>query len=219
MVLAGVSTDLVKQQLNWRYATKKFDPARKIPPAIWEVLEESLRLAPSSFGLQPWRFIVVNNPGIRAQLLEHSWGQKQVVDASHLVVLALQKEVGVGDVDRYLARTAAVQGIPMEKLQGFGNLIKGFLTQPPYPLNLEEWAARQVYLALGQLMTTAAFLGIDTCPMEGFIPAKYDEILGLTGTPYRSVVVCPVGYRAEDDPNAQRPKVRYEKSDVFMYVD
>jgi len=219
MALDYVSADLVQQQLYWRYATKKFDPNRKISPEIWAVLEESLRLAPSSFGLQPWRFIVVNNPAIRAQLVEHSWGQKQVVDASHLVVLALQKDIGTQDVDRYLARTAQVQGTPMENLQGFGNLIKGFLTQPPYPLNLEEWAARQVYLALGQFMTVAAFMGIDTCPMEGFIPDKYDEILGLKTTPYRSVVVCPVGYRAADDQNAQRPKVRYEKSDVFMYVD
>ncbi|APB33846.1 nitroreductase [Gloeomargarita lithophora Alchichica-D10] len=219
MALDYVSTDLVKQQLNWRYATKKFDPTRKISPEIWAILEESLRLAPSSFGLQPWQFIVVNNPAIRNQLVEHSWGQKQVVNASHLLVLALQKHISPQDVDRYLARTAAVQGTPIENLQGFGNVIKGFLTQPPYPLNLEEWAARQVYIALGQLMTVAAFLGIDTCPMEGFIPAKYDEILGLHETPYRSVVVCPVGYRSEDDKNAQRPKVRYAKSDVFRYVD
>lgn len=219
MVLDSISPDLVKRQLGWRYATKKFDPTRKISPEVWAVLEESLRLAPSSFGLQPWRFIVVNNPAIRAQLVEHSWGQKQVVDASHLVVLALQKDISAQDVDRYINYMAKVQGTPIENLQGFGNVIKGFLTQPPYPLNLEEWAARQVYLALGQLMTTAAFLGIDTCPMEGFIPAKYDEILGLNSTAYRSVVVCPVGYRAVDDKNAQRPKVRYEKSDVFMVVD
>ncbi len=214
-----VSTDFVKRQLYWRYATKKFDPTRKIPPEIWQILEESLRLAPSSFGLQPWKFIVVNNPDIRAQLVEHSWGQKQVVDASHLLVLALQKHITEQDVHRYLERMATVQGIPLENLQGLGQMIKGFLTQPPYPLNLEEWAARQVYLALGQLLTVAAFLGIDTCPMEGFIPAKYDEILGLTDTPYRSVVVCPVGYRAADDKNAQRPKVRYEKNEVFLYVD
>ncbi len=219
MAWEHISTEVVKQKLHWRYATKKFDPNRKIPPEIWLVLEESLRLAPSSFGLQPWQFVVVNNPAIRAQLLAHSWGQKQVVDASHLVVLALQTNIGVSDVDRYLQRVATVQGVPLENLQGFGNLIKGFLTQPPYPLNLEEWAARQVYIALGQLMTVAAFLGIDTCPMEGFIPAKYDEILGLDKTCYRSVVVCPVGYRAEDDKNAQRPKVRYEKNDVFMYVN
>ncbi|MEN9206735.1 MAG: NAD(P)H-dependent oxidoreductase [Gloeomargarita sp. GMQP_bins_120] len=218
-MLAGVSPEFVQQRLSWRYATKKFDPTRKIPPEIWAVLEESLRLAPSSFGLQPWRFVVVHNPDIRAQLVEYSWGQKQVVEASHLVVLALQKNLGPADVDRYLARIAQVQGVPLEKLQGLGQLIKNFLTHPPYPLNLEEWAARQVYIALGQLMTVAAFLGIDTCPMEGFIPDKYDEILGLKETPYRSVVVCPLGYRAADDPQAQRPKVRYEKSEVFMYVN
>jgi nitroreductase len=214
-----MTPDYVLQQLQWRYATKKFDPTRKIPDDVWFALEQSLVLAPSSFGLQPWQFIVVRNPEIRQQLLEHSWGQTQVVDASHLVVLAIKKDVGDADVDRYLARMSEVQQVPIANLEKFGAMIRGFLTQPPYPLNLNEWATRQVYIALGQYMTCAAMLNIDTCPMEGFIPSKYDEILHLPEQGYASVVVCPAGYRAVDDKSADRPKVRYPTESVVQYVD
>ena len=218
MSSATVSSAQVLQQLNWRYATKKFDATKKIPEETWQTLEESLVLAPSSYGLQPWKFFVVSNSEVRQQLLEHTWGQKQVVDASHLVVLAIKKELNVGDVDRYMQHMAKVRQVPVEALQGFSDTIKGFLTKPPYPINLDEWAARQVYIALGELMTVAAMMGIDTCPMEGFDPAKYDEVLGLTAQGYGSVVLCPVGYRAADDKNADMPKVRYSHQDVVQHV-
>jgi nitroreductase len=209
----------VLQQLQWRYATKKFDPTRKIPAEIWQVLEQSLVLAPSSFGLQPWKFFVVHNPEIRQKLVEHSWGQTQVVEASHLVVLAINKDINHADVDRYIARMADVQQAPVENLQGFANMVKGFLDKPPYPLDLNEWSTRQVYIALAQFMTCAAMLGIDTCPMEGFSPSQYDEILGLPAQGYAAVVVCPAGYRAEDDKYASRPKVRFETPEVVQYID
>jgi nitroreductase len=208
----------VLQQLHWRYATKKFDSTRTIPDEVWQTLEQSLVLAPSSFGLQPWKFFVVTNPDLRQQLVEHTWGQTQVVDASHLVVFTIKKDVDAADVDRYVARMAEVQQTPVDSLQGFSKVVKGFLTQPPYPLDINEWSKRQAYIALGQFMTCAAMLGIDTCPMEGFIPAKYDEILGLTEQGYTSVVLCPAGYRAADDRAAARPKVRYEKQDVLQYI-
>jgi len=213
-----LSPEQLLENLQWRYATKKFDSSKKIPDQVWQTLEDSLVLAPSSFGLQPWKFFVVKNPEIRSLLLEHSWKQAQVVDASHLVVLAIKKDVNDADVDRSIAATASIRQVPLESLQGFSNVVKGFLVKPPYPLNLDEWSTRQVYIALGQLMTSAAFLGIDTCPMEGFNPSKYDEVLGLTNTDYRSVVVCPLGYRAEDDKYASLPKVRYPKSEVIEYI-
>jgi nitroreductase len=213
----ALPTDVL-QQLHWRYATKKFDPARTIPDETWQALEQSLVLAPSSFGLQPWKFFVVVNPELRQQLLEHSWGQTQVVDASHLVVFSIKKDVDIADVDRYVERIAEVQQTPIDQLQGLSNMIKGFLSQPPYPLDINEWAKRQAYIALGQFMTCAAMLGIDTCPMEGFIPAKYDELLGLTEQGYAAVVLCPAGYRATDDRAASRPKVRFEPQDVVSYV-
>ncbi len=219
MIAATFTPEQVLEQLNWRYATKKFDPSKKIPEAVWKVLEQSLVLAPSSFGLQPWKFIVVRNPQIREQLLEHSWGQKQVVEASHLVVFAIKKDLNESDVDRYVQRMSEVQQVPVENLQKFANVVKGFMKQPPYPLDINDWSTRQTYIALGQYMTCAAMLGIDTCPMEGFVPDKYDEVLGLPAQGYKAVVVCPTGYRAADDKYATNPKVRYPTEYVVDYID
>ncbi|NEO87217.1 MAG: NAD(P)H-dependent oxidoreductase [Spirulina sp. SIO3F2] len=213
-----MTPDTVLQQLNWRYAVKAFDPDRKIPDDVWHALEQSLVLAPSSFGLQPWKFFIVDDPELRQQLLPHSWGQKQVIDASHMIVLAIKKDVNADDVDRYLARMSEVQGTPIEQLEGFGKMVKGFLVNPPFPFEVDSWSTRQVYIALGQLMTAAAMLNIDTCPMEGFMPDKYDEVLGLAEKGYHAVVACPVGYRAADDKYATRPKVRYETADVVAHL-
>jgi nitroreductase len=219
-MISAVSTpEQVLQQLQWRYATKKFDPTHKIPDDIWNLLEQSLVLAPSSFGLQPWKFFVVRNPELRQQLVAHSWGQTQVADASHLVVLAIKKDLDADYVDRYVARMAEVQQVPVENLQKFSGVVKGFLEKPPYPLDVNEWSTRQVYLALGQYMTCAAMLGIDTCPMEGIVPTKYDELLGLSEQGYSTVVVCPAGYRADDDKYASMPKVRFRTQDVVQHID
>ncbi|MDX2232120.1 MAG: NAD(P)H-dependent oxidoreductase [Leptolyngbyaceae cyanobacterium bins.349] len=213
-----LSTDQLLQQLHWRYATKKFDATRKIPDDLWQILEQTLVLAPSSFGLQPWKFFVVNNPELRQQLVEHAWSQQQVADASHLVVLAIKKDVNAEDVDRYAERMADVRQMPVDSLQGMTNMIKGFLEKPPYPLDINEWSTRQVYIALGQFMTSAALLGIDTCPMEGFNPAKFNELLGLEAQGYSAVVLCPAGYRAEDDKYASLPKVRFPAESVISYI-
>lgn len=207
------------EQLHWRYATKKFNSERKIPEATWKTLEQSLVLSPSSFGLQPWKFLVIRNPEIRQQLLPHSWGQTPVVDASHLVVFAIKNNIDDTDVDRHIQRMAQVQQTEPENLSGLGNMVKGFLDQPPYPLDVNNWSARQVYIALGFFMTCAAMLEIDTLPMEGFVPAKYDEVLGLNNQGYSSVVLCAAGYRAEDDKYATNPKVRYPTDEIIMYVD
>jgi nitroreductase len=209
----------VLQNLQWRYATKKFDSTKKIPDDIWKTLEQSMVLSPSSFGLQPWKFIVVRNPEVRQQLLAHSWGQAQVVDASHLVVFAIKQGINADDVDRYVDRMAEVQQVPVDNLQKFGGVVKGFINKPPYPLDIDEWSIRQLYIALGQFMTTAAMLGVDTCPMEGLIPSKYDEVLGLATQGYKTAVACPVGYRAIDDHSAERPKIRFKTEDVVQYVD
>ncbi|ACK71372.1 nitroreductase [Gloeothece citriformis PCC 7424] len=213
-----ISSDQLLQQLQWRYATKKFDNTKKIPLEIWKVLEQSLVLSPSSFGLQPWKFFILTDREIRQQLVEHSWKQNQVVDASHLVVLTIKKDINNDDVDRLVKRMAEVRQTSLESLEGYGNVVKGFLKEPPYPLNLNEWSTRQVYIALGQFMTSAAILGIDTCPIEGFNPPKYDEILGLTQQGYGSVVVCAAGYRAADDKYASIPKVRYPTEEVVQYL-
>jgi nitroreductase len=201
--------------LRWRYATKKFDAARKIPEEIWAALEESLVLTPSSFGLQPWKFIIVNDPAIRAQLVPVSWGQTQPTDASHFVVFTRRQDLPESDIDRYLARVSTVTGAPADKLAGYRGMMAGFRQKAQDEGWLNPWADRQVYIALGSFMTSAAALGVDACPMEGLEPARYDEILGLSGTGFTTVVACAAGYRAADDQYASRPKVRYPAAEVI----
>ncbi len=219
MIEMATTPEQVLEQLNWRYAVKKFDPTKKIPESVWKVLEQSLVLSPSSFGLQPWKFFVVNNKEKREQLLPHSWGQKQVIDASHLVVLAIKKDLNEADVDRYIQRMSEVQNVPVENLAKFAGMVKGFISKPPYHFEVDDWSTRQTYIALGFFMTAAAMLGVDTCPMEGFIPSKYDEVLGLSEQGYSSVVVCPLGYRAADDKYATSPKVRFPTEEMVEYID
>ena len=214
-----LSAQAVLDLLNWRYATKKFDPDKTISDADWQVLEQSLVLSPSSFGLQPWKFFVVRNPALKEKLKEHAWGQSQVTDASHVVVIANRTDVTDEDVDRYVARMAEVQGTTVENLQGYANVVKGYLKEPPFPLDTNKWAGKQAYIALAFLMFAAAAMGIDSCPMEGFIPSKFDEVLGLPEQGYSAVVFCTLGYRAADDKSAERPKVRYETREVVSYID
>ncbi len=218
MTSVNLSPAQALQQLEWRYAVKKFDPAKKISSEIWDVLEQSLVLSPSSFGMQPWKFFVVDNPSLRQQLLEHSWNQAQVLEASHLLVLAIKKDMSDVDVDKYIQSMSDKRGVPLEGLAGLTKMIKGFLANPNKSFTLDEWATRQVYIAIGQFMTSAAMLGIDTCPMEGFNPVKYDEILGLTDLGYASVLVCPAGYRDSDDKYATMPKVRYDQSEMVQHL-
>jgi len=214
-----LSTEQILQQLDWRYTTKKFDPTQKIPDDTWHALEQSLVLAPSSFGLQPWKFLVIRNPDLRQQLQGAAWGQSQVVDASHLVVFAIKKGVNAGDVDPYLDRMADVRQTAKENLQGLENMIKGFLQEPPFPLDPDAWSARQVYIALGFFLYSAAMLDVDTCPMEGFVPDQVNEILGLSEQGDAAVVLCTAGYRAADDKYAEMAKVRYKTEAVVQYVD
>lgn len=213
-----VSRELLLSQMKWRYATKKFDPARKISAEDWAVLAESLVLTPSSFGLQPWKFWVVTNPEVKSQLLPLSYKQTQVVDGSHVVVLTARRNLAEVDVDRYLARISEIRGVAVENLAGFRKTMVRALVPPPAGFDINEWAAKQVYIALGNFMTAAAVMGIDTCPMEGIEPAKYDEVLGIAEQGYGTVVACVAGYRAVDDKYATTPKVRFATEDVIVDV-
>lgn len=206
----------IEQQLSWRYATKRFDPSKKISNEDWHTLEESLRLAPSSFGLQPWKFIVVKNPEVRKQLLPHSWNQPQIVDASHLVVIAAKKEVTHGDVDEFLSLVSSVRNVPLNALQDYGNMMRGFLDNLASQGTCEAWTTRQAYLALGMLLSTAATLKIDTCPLEGINPVAYDETLNLNQSGYSTKVACAVGYRSSEDATASYSKVRYPRARVVL---
>lgn len=202
--------------LHWRYATKQFDPSRSIPAETWAALEQSLVLAPSSFGLQPWRFLVVDDPGLRTQLRAASWNQAQVVDAARLVVFLGRRSLNAADADRLIARTAEVRGAPVEALKGYRDLMAGHIASLG-PERSGEWNARQVYIALGQFMAAAALLGVDTCPLEGLDPAAYDRILGVEGGEYRTLVACVAGYRAAGDKYAAAAKVRYPADGLLIH--
>lgn len=197
------------QAQSWRYATKKFAAGRTIPAEVWSALEQSLVLTPSSYGLQPWKFVVVTDPALKSLLRPASWGQSQIEDCSHLVVFLAQDAITEADLDRFLARTAEVRGQDVAALAPYRGFMLGDLVLGPRSKVIGEWAARQCYIALGNFMTSAALLGVDTCPMEGLDPAAYDRILGLEGTGFRTVCACPAGYRAPEDKYATAPKVRY----------
>ncbi|MBM3848597.1 MAG: NAD(P)H-dependent oxidoreductase [Verrucomicrobia bacterium] len=206
------------EALHWRYATKKFDAAAKIGPELWEALESALVLSPSSFGLQPWKFIVVTNPLTKAGLVAHSWGQSQPADCSHLVVFALKIGLNEAHVDHFLERQVEVRGGSLESLGGYRNLMVGGLQKAGDAGHLDTWQTHQVYIALGQFMTAAALLGVDTCPMEGIVPAEYDKALDLVGSGYRTVVACAAGYRSAEDKYASLKKVRFPASEVVKHV-
>jgi len=213
----SVSSEQLLSALQWRYATKTFDPTRRIPAEEWEALEESLVLTPSSFGLQPWKFLVIENPEVRTQLQSVSWGQSQVTEASHYVVLTARDHLEVKDISAWVDRMAEVQGITPETLAPYHKVIEGFIA----PMEQDArytWNARQVYIALGQLMSSAALLGIDSCPMEGFDPTAYDRILGLEGSGYRTTVACALGYRSEADKYGSVPKARFSRSQVIRRI-
>jgi len=204
-------------QLNWRYATKQFDPTRRISAADWTTLEEALRLTPSSFGLQPWKFIVVTDPAVRAKLRPASWDQAQITDASHLVVLAAKSNFSETDVDAHIIHLAKAQGTAASALAPLRGAMAGTI-QRMDEATRNAWTRNQVYIALGNLLTSAALLGIDACPMEGFDRAQYDEILSLKAKGYSSAVVATLGYRATTDKYAGAPKVRFPKEHVFVNV-
>jgi nitroreductase len=206
------------EQLNWRYATKQFDPNRKINSQDWATLQEVLLLSPSSGGLQPWKFVVVTDPQIRAKLKPASYGQAQVTDASHLVVFAAKSDFGEADVDAHIKNIAKVQGAPLEALAPLRNMLVGGIVKSKDAAGRAAWARNQAYIALGNLLTSAALLGIDACPMEGFDSAQYDEVLGLKEQGFASAVIATLGYRSADDKYAQASKVRFPKELIFAQV-
>lgn len=216
--MSTVSIETVLGALNWRYATKKFDPAKKIPEATWAALEQSLVLAPSAFGLQPWHFIVVQDPAVRAKLAAAAWGQTQPVDCSHFVVFTLRKNLGAEQVEHYFDQTVVARGGTKEQHQGYRDVIMASLQQAQQGGYLDVWQSRQVYIALGGFMTAAALLGVDTCPMEGLSPAQFDEILGLAPKGLTTLCACAAGYRTADDKYATLPKVRYPAAEVVTYL-
>lgn len=213
-----ISNPQLLAALNWRYATKVFDATKKIPADVWQTLEQSLVLTPTSYGLQPYRFLVINDSAKRAALLPHSWNQRQVVDCSQYVVFTARTEMKEADVDKLIKRSIDVRKLPAGALDAYRGMMVGDVVNGPRGKTAHEWATRQTYIALGNLMTCAAVLGVDACPMEGLVPAEYDKILNLAGSGYATVVACALGYRAASDKYAGLAKVRFETKDVVQYV-
>jgi nitroreductase len=212
------TTQQLLNALQWRYATKAFDATKKIPADVWQTLERALVLTPTSYGLQPYKFLVINDPVKRAELLPHSWNQKQVVEASHFVVFTARTQMTEADVTKLIQRTSDIRKIPAKSLNFYRDLMLGDIVNGPRGKTAHEWAARQTYIALGNLMTCAAVLGVDACPMEGLSPAEYDRVLGLNYSGYATVVACALGYRAATDKYAGLPKVRYEANELVQQV-
>jgi nitroreductase len=217
-----MKTNIVSEQiiegLNWRYATKQFDPAKKISAADWSALETVLQLTPSSGGLQPWKFIVVTDAATREKLNPASYGQPQITYASHLVVFAAKTNFNEADVDAHIQHTAEIQGVPVEALAPFRGMLVGGIVQSLDETARNAWARNQTYIALGNFLTAAALLGIDACPMEGFDRAQYDEILGLKAKGLATAVIATAGYRSAADKYAAAPKVRFPKEQIFLKI-
>jgi nitroreductase len=202
--------------LNWRYATKHFDADKKIPADVWTALEKTLVLTPTSFGLQPYKFFVVENPSKRAELFAHSWHQKQVVDASHYVVFTARTHLTEADVDKFINRAIAVRQLPADALDRYRDVIIKDVVHGGR--GTHAWATHQTYIALGNLMTAAAMIGVDASPMEGLAPKEYDKILGLENSGYATVVACALGYRSVHDKYAGMAKIRFEAKEVIQYI-
>ena len=208
--------DFIENQ-NWRYATKKFDATKKISVTDLEFLKEAIRLSASSYGLQLYKIFIIENPSIRATLQPASWGQSQIVDASHLFVFAHTIDVQEAHIDDYLANIAQTRNISLEAVKGYGDFMKANLVGLP----LEKkaiWTSKQTYLALGNLLNAAAELKIDVTPIEGFLPDQYNEILGLSAKGYAASVVAAVGYRHEDDATQHLAKVRKSTAELFETI-
>lgn len=210
--------DVLLEKLRWRYAAKAFDPEKKIGSEDWATLEEALRLTPSSYGLQPWKFFVITDQELKDRLIPASYGQTQVGNCSHLLVFTVKTDLEEGDIDRFIGATCEARGTEPDSMDFFRKMIIGDILTGPRSKDIPGWAKLQSYIALGNFMTCAAMLDVDCCPMEGFDPTVYDEALGLADKGLTTAVVCPAGYRADDDKYGSLAKVRYSKDDLFEYV-
>jgi nitroreductase len=202
-------------KLKWRYATKKFDPSKKLSEDQIKTLKEAFNLTATSYGLQTIKLIVVENLQKREEILPAAYNQKQVVEASHLLIICIQNEVSGDDVDSYYKQLHNERQTPNEVLEPYKNQLKSVI-QNMSETKREEWTIRQAYIALGNLMTVCAFENIDSCPMEGFIPAEVDRILNLKDFNLKSVLLLPVGFRAENDMFASLKKVRKPLNEVIL---
>lgn len=200
---------------NWRYATKKFDSTKKISTEDLNTLKEAIRLSSSSYGLQPYKILIIESPELRAKIQPAAWGQSQIVDASHLIVFANRKTINEAEVDAFFENISQTREIPLEALSGYQGFMKGKINE----LSADEqntWNSKQTYLALANLLNAAAELKIDVTPMEGFSPSAVNEILGFNDLGLNASLIAPIGYRSEEDATQHQKKVRKSNEELFI---
>ncbi len=205
------------ENLNWRYATKKFDSSKKISREDLENLKEAIQLSASSYGLQPYKVLIIEDEETRKKLREASWGQSQITDASQVIIFANMTDFDESLVDDYIANVGITRNIDTINLKGYSDFMKTTLN--PLPKDLKgTWTAKQTYIALGNLLSAVAELKIDACPMEGFDAERYNEILGLNSQNLNASVVATIGYRSEEDETQHYKKVRKSKNELFETI-
>lgn len=200
---------------NWRYATKKFDGNKKISNEDLNTIKEAIRLSSSSYGLQPYKVIIVENPELRAKILPAAWGQSQIVEASHLIIFANKTKLEDSDIDDFVTNMSTTRNIPLESLAGYSAFMKSKLVTLSDD-SKNTWTSKQTYLALGNLLNVAAELKIDVTPMEGFAAEQVNEILGLDKLDLTTSLIAPIGYRHTEDDTQHHKKVRKSQEELFI---
>ena len=205
----------ILENSNWRYATKKYDATKKISENDINTIKEALRLTASSYGLQPYKILIVESPELRAKLQPVAWGQTQIVDASHLIIFANQTNFGDNEIEAFGKNIVETREIPAESIQGYVDFMKSKISTLPLETR-NNWTSKQTYIALGNLLNIASELKIDATPMEGFEAEKVNEILGLDKLGLNTSLIATVGYRHEEDATQHYKKVR--KSNEELYI-
>ena len=203
------------ENLEWRYAVKKFDDQKFLEETQISTLKKAFNLTATSYGLQPIKLVIIKNKDIQQQLVKHSWNQQQIVQASHLLVICVDIKLDESDVERYFERVKEIRNTSDKIINSFKDYLKNAIASKTIE-DLLSWGKNQAYLALGNLLTVCANEKIDSCPMEGFISEKYDEILKLKEKNITSVLVLPVGFRAKDDVMIHQKKVRKDISEIVF---
>lgn len=212
-----IETNNIIESLKWRYATKKFDSNKILSEEQLNSLVDAFNLTATSYGLQPLKLVIIHNKEVQKELRNHSYNQQQVEQASHVLVICVETKIDTAYIKRHFQREMEVRGTDYEVLKSF----ESFLIDDFGKKTEEEivtWATKQAYIALGTLLTVCAEKRIDSCPMEGFIPSEYDRILNLNERGLKSVLVLPVGMRADDDMFADFQKVRKETKEIVINV-
>lgn len=200
---------------HWRYATKKFDASKKVSKENLELLKEAIRLSTSSYGLQPYKVIIVEDVELRKTIQPVAWNQNQIVDASAIIIFANIIDFGAHEIDQYMENVAKTRDIELASFTKYADFVK---TQISSLTNEEKnnWTSKQTYLALGNLLNAAAELKIDVTPMEGFEVEKLNQILGLDALGLNATLIAPIGYRHEEDVTQHWKKVRKSNEELFI---